>query len=299
MGMHGKEWAKWVKEITNGRLEIELAPSGAIVPDKDGLTAVGQGSLDVAAVGYAGFHTGIIPEGNYEIGIWPWITTEDMFDFLFLRGGDDILREAYLEQNVMHFSFPCAAKYAIHSMVPINRVSDLKGLKVRAAGLNADVFAALGAKPTVIAAAEGYMALKLGTVDAAHWGQSVLDEIKLKEVEKYNVTKPMGIGGIFPVMVNLDKWKALPDDIKKLIADNTKYRAFFTVTYEEQYAIYTLARAIKEYGIKAIEWPDEDAQLIYKTTMELLRKKLYGVSARCNKSVEIIEQQMRDLGRMK
>jgi TRAP-type mannitol/chloroaromatic compound transport system substrate-binding protein len=48
-------------------------------------------------------------------------------------------------------------------------MEDLKGLKMRIAGLGGEVMARLGAVPQQIAGGEIYPALEKGTIDATEW----------------------------------------------------------------------------------------------------------------------------------
>jgi len=235
MGVYGDAWADWINDVTDGRLQLEIAPPESIVSSAEALVAAGEGSIDFWATACSGcYATGIIPELYFSTGMpWGWLSTADAWDFLYNRGGAELLEEALAEHNLKFFPFPCYDTYAIHSTKPIYRVADLQGLKIRIAGGNAKLVSAFGASPTVIPPAEAYMALKLGTLDAAHWGVSVLDTVKTKEVIKYLVNKPVAFGGLLDAVVNLDKWNALPEDIKNLVGENTKYRILGVATVLE------------------------------------------------------------------
>ena len=68
----------------------------------------------------------------------------------------------------------------------IKTVADLKGLKMRIAGLAGQVLAKLGVVPTQIAAGEIYPSLERGAIDAAEWVGPYDDErLGLYKVAKY------------------------------------------------------------------------------------------------------------------
>ncbi len=221
-----------------------------------------------------------------------------MYDWLYSRGAEKLLQQAYNEKNIYYFPAPCYDVYAIHSTVPINRVADLKGIKIRITGTNAELAKQFGPSPTVIPPAAAYMALKMGTIDAAHWGGSVLDTQKTKEVIKYLLVKPVSCGAMLDFEVNMDKWKALPDDLKKIIAENTKYRELGSTTVSEEYSNYIISNAVRDYGIKLITWPDEDYKLIMEKAVPIV-VQLGTTSPRCKQLADLLVQQQKDLGRIK
>ena len=299
MGIYGEDWANWIKDVTNGRLELEIAPPESVVSSAEALIACGEGSIDFWATACSGcYATGIIPEAYFATGMpWGWLATSDAWDFLYNRGGIEIMEEAYAEQNLKYFPWPCYDTYAIHSTVPIYRVADLEGVKIRIAGGNAKLVKAFGASPTVFPPAEAYMALKLGTLEAAHWGVSVLDTVKTKEVIKYLVTKPVAFGGLLDAVVNLDKWNALPEDIRELVGENTKYRILATATVQEAYAKYIVSAAVRDYGIELITWPDEDYKLLMAEAVKVV-EEIGAMSPRNKRGADMLIQQAKDMGRL-
>ena len=94
----------------------------------------------------------------------------------------------------------------------ITALSDLKGLKMRIAGLAGQIMARLGVAPQQIAAADIYPALEKGTIDAAEWVGPYDDEkLGFHKVAKYYYYPGWWEGSAqLSVFVNLKSWQALP-----------------------------------------------------------------------------------------
>ncbi len=103
---------------------------------------------------------------------------------------------------------------------PVKTLEDLKGLKIRGQGRIADIVKALGATPMPIEIVDLYEALRRGVIDGTYTPLETLKGFKLGEVQKFT-TASWQVGSVFAfyVVMNKQKWAALPDDVKKVIAD--------------------------------------------------------------------------------
>ena len=97
---------------------------------------------------------------------------------------------------------------------PINRMEDVRGMKVRAGGgTHAKIIAALGGVQTNMPAADTYTALQRGMLDAAHFGDAIAPAFKLFEVTKYRTTN--GFNQItVEYCLNKEFWEGLPADLQ-------------------------------------------------------------------------------------
>ena len=111
----------------------------------------------------------------------------------------------------------------LHSKKPVNKLEDLKGMKIRATGLAAKVVQALGAAPVGTTMPETYDALRTGVADGAMAPVEALQGWKWGEVVK-STTQNFGSGyttAMFIVM-NKAKWNSLPPDVQKIFEDVSK-----------------------------------------------------------------------------
>jgi TRAP-type C4-dicarboxylate transport system substrate-binding protein len=101
----------------------------------------------------------------------------------------------------------------------VRKLEDMKGLKFRAHGTSAEVAEALGGTPVPKPMPETYEMLQKGVVDGALYPLEAAKGWKLGEVTKYcTLDYAAAYTTGFYVVMNKEKWNALPPDIQKIIA---------------------------------------------------------------------------------
>jgi TRAP-type C4-dicarboxylate transport system substrate-binding protein len=102
----------------------------------------------------------------------------------------------------------------------VRKLEDMHGLKFRAHGTSAKVAEALGGTPVPKPMPETYEMLQKGVVDGALYPLEADKGWKLGEVTKY-CTQDFAAAYTtsFYVVMNKDKWNALPPDIQKIISE--------------------------------------------------------------------------------
>ena len=137
----------------------------------------------------------------------------DYLGWLYVGGGLQMWRDFYqndLKLNVIlwpaHPSSPQAFGWF---KKPLRSVADLKGLKCRQTGLNAEVYAKLGMAVVNMAGGEIVPAAQRGVIDCAEWVGGVEDlRLGLHSVFKYHYTPGMHENNsIGEFGFNLDVWK--------------------------------------------------------------------------------------------
>lgn len=82
-----------------------------------------------------------------------------------------------------------------------------------------DFYNLLGARGVIVSGTETYMALKLGTLDAAQWDVSAITALKWHEVAPYWIRGGENLQNVGHILVNEKSWKDLPDDLKKVLQE--------------------------------------------------------------------------------
>jgi TRAP-type mannitol/chloroaromatic compound transport system substrate-binding protein len=101
----------------------------------------------------------------------------------------------------------------------VHSLEDFKGLKIRMAGLQAEVLNRLGATTVNLSGGEVMPALQAGVIDAAEWGGPWMDlAFGFYKVAKYcygpGVHEP---GTAQSLVVNLEAYEALPKDLQAIV----------------------------------------------------------------------------------
>lgn len=175
----------------------------------------------------------------------------------------------------------------LKSKKPINKLEEIKGMKIRATGLAAKVVQVLGAAPVGTTMPETYDALRTGVADGAMAPVESLQGWKWGEVVK-STTQNFGSAyttAMFIVM-NKAKWAALPPDVQKVFEEVSKewivkQGKVWDEIDKEGYA-YSKARGNKVIALSKEEdarWAKAVKPLLDEQANVLKSKKLPGDEA--------------------
>jgi len=219
-----ENFARICEEVTlasNGRLTIEAFAGGSVVPKTKEFDALNTGVLDCAQ-NCAMYWMEHVPTGGiftYAVG---GLSAMEFLGWLYDGGGADLLNEAIADYDV--YAIPASGLIStpevfLHSSVPVEKASDLKGLKIRGAGDGAEVLNRMGASMVFFSHLEIYESMQRGVIDAFECSNPTNEwAVGLNEVGEYvylsGVRQP---SEYLPVTVNRDSWESLPDDLKCLV----------------------------------------------------------------------------------
>ena len=160
----------------------------------------------------------------------------------------------------------------LFSKTPINKLDDLKGMKVRTFSLGlVDYISALGGEPVSMPVADLYTGLERGTIQAAVTGPDQVEGQRLYEVCKYMTDLQFGSSPAYTV-VSRRSWDRLPADLKKALDD---IAAPFTVRGWEAGQINdkTGIELAKAKGMTVVDVKDEWRQQLTKTGKDVVAAK--------------------------
>ncbi|HOE17401.1 MAG TPA: TRAP transporter substrate-binding protein [Syntrophorhabdaceae bacterium] len=213
-------FADQINKRTNGRVKIRIYPVGTLSsPDKIYQSIV----TGIADMGYSTptyTSTRFPASGALHVPLKPltgWVTTHVFQDFY----------EKYKpkEYNDVHMLFmhACSPYHLASAKVPIRTIEDLKGMRVRASGMEAAAFVkALGGAPQSMSMAEVYEAASKGVVDVLLVPWETQKGWKHADVTKYYTVIPVTLSTGDFVAMNKKKWDSLPKDIQKIFTEVSK-----------------------------------------------------------------------------
>jgi TRAP-type C4-dicarboxylate transport system substrate-binding protein len=148
----------------------------------------------------------------------------------------------------------------LFTKVPVRKLSDLKGLDLRATGLSAQTLKALGANPVAMPQSDAYEALSKGVVKGNLSPVEVLQGWKHAEVTDYLTRTPFLYNTVFFVAMNLDKWNSLTPEAQKAIEGvNEKYFEEVAAGLWDKQNETALKWAVETTGMEEITLPKEEA----------------------------------------
>jgi len=207
-----------LEAMSNGRLDIEYTAADELVGSYDTIEALRTGLIDFG-VPWAGHYFGTLPAAEVEQGL-P-LSLEKPYEQILLfrtKGWGEILdTEVYSPYGVKWIAEGISSGTPVISREPISSLDDFDGLQLRALGAMTDLFPKFDASIVVVPYTELYMALSLGTIDAAvgPWMSEYWD-LKLYEFAKYILMPDILATGSSPYLVNMDFWNSLPDDLQQM-----------------------------------------------------------------------------------
>jgi len=209
-----KHFIQLVNERAKGELEIKLMGGPELISVKESLGALGRGVMDMEHEN--NIHFVISQAADFTSS--PAAAVKIWQDTDFLRMVDTYHREK-ANIVVLGGAGNPSQFYLCTTKKPVNRLEDVKGLRIRThGGLSNVVATALGAAPATIPTAEVYTALERGVVDGAMRVLASIVDFGEAEVLR-NVVTPNLFRANAMICMNQDSWKRLPARLQKLLRD--------------------------------------------------------------------------------
>lgn len=280
-----------VREMSNGRIQIETFSSGALMSYTEYFDALRGGVVEMMQSG-GGYYSGKDPafqafeSASIIIGDYPRTLM-----WLYGGGGNQFARDQYAKWDLRFIapSFYTFAGESIVSKIPIKSFDDVKGLKIRAPETLAPVWASLGADVLTIPGAEVYTALSTGLIEASDWGSPAMNlRVGYAEIAPY-YSRPGDyyMGATAVMVIGMEAWNSLPDDLKVIVqvaADWQNLDAWTLSGYDD----LTATEALTAAGAEMIVW-DADLTTEMKRLISEVQKELASESEDGLRIVQAIE----------
>lgn len=213
-------WSQEVEKRTNGKVKVEVYAGGTLTKGPQVYDGVVSGISDIgfSVLGYTLGRFPLMEVVDLPLGYRNGVEATAVANAVYEKFKDQVLTDT--EVMYLHAHGPGL----LHTKGKVvKKLEDLKGLKIRGHGTSSRVVEALGATPVAKAMGETYQILEKNVVDGsvhpieANKGWKlveVIDAVTLDFSAAYTTT--------FFVVMNKDKWKALPDDVKNVIREINK-----------------------------------------------------------------------------
>jgi len=209
-------WAHEIQQRTGGRVQITVYPAGSLTKADQCYEGVIKGISDLGMSCFA-YTRGRFPllEGlDLPLGYPDGATATRLANTIIQKYQPAELNDVKMLYVHAHGPGILASKKPVHSL------DELKGMKVRATGLLAKIVEALGATPVAMSQPETYEALAKGVVEATLCPIETLKGWKQGETIEYVVdATAIGYTTAMFVVMNKDKWAALPADVQQVFTE--------------------------------------------------------------------------------
>jgi TRAP-type C4-dicarboxylate transport system substrate-binding protein len=249
-----------IREMSNGRMNIEIYAGGELVPNEEVMDAVRDGSIELGEI-YGGYFAGKYPIGDLD-NFWPFcLETWVEMDALYRIHGLLEYQRSYWEEYGIRYIYPTYYPGPLLTLTePATSLDDLRNMTIRAIGSKGQILDIAGVPTTYVPYPEIYTALATGVVDgqvSGGIGEIYFDE-RFHEVSPYLLLPPMQGAAATPMYANLEAWNSLPSDLQRIMdVAMQDYAAYLAATFD--YEAVEAKIGIVEEGAEFVTLDDESA----------------------------------------
>ncbi len=201
-----------IEKNSNGRIVLDYRGGPETIPPTDVGESLRNGAIDFATTP-AAYYAQTVPEGlalSYSE-----IDTQTELE----RGAIDYLDEIHQQKlNAKLLGRGSEYKFGLYSKEKFTSIEDFKGKRLRGTPTYAPLIDALGAEMISLPAGEIFEALDKNVIDAFGWVSIGMTDLGLEDLVGYKLAPESEYYRVDSVnLVNLDKWNALPDDLKEIM----------------------------------------------------------------------------------
>ena len=212
-------WIKEVEDRTGGKVKITYFPGGTLGKGPEIYDHVLKGVTDIgfSLFAYTAGRFPVMEAVDLPLGYASGSCATVVVNKFYQKFKPEELSDVHLLYVHAH------GPGLLHSKKPVRAMTDVKGMKIRSTGFSAKVAKALGGVPVAMGQGGAYEALQKGVVEATLSPIEVLKGWKQAEVIK-STTECFGVGYTtgFYIVMNKEKWEALPSDVQKVMKEVSK-----------------------------------------------------------------------------
>ena len=215
----GEYLVKRIAEMSGGKFQIQLFAAGEIVPGPGVHDAVKDNTVEMGFT-CSYYYFGKDPTYCIDTAI-PFGMNSRQTNAWYREGnGTKLMNEFFAKSNIISVpSGNTGVQMGGWFRKEIKTVADLKGLKMRIAGLAGAVLSKVGVVPQQISGADIYPSLEKGTIDATEWVGPYDDQkMGFNKVAKFYYYPGWWEGGPqISTYINAKKWAELPKEYQAIV----------------------------------------------------------------------------------
>ncbi|MBN1662237.1 MAG: TRAP transporter substrate-binding protein [Deltaproteobacteria bacterium] len=279
-----ERWAKEVEKRTSGEVKIQTFPGGTLLAAKNIFDGVISGSADIGNFAM-----------SYQPGRFPVSEAVDMpVGFKSSKVASLVLYDLIEKYKPKEFEkvkiltlFTCPPADIMTSR-PVKSLKDLKGLELRSSGTGAEIIKKLGAIPVAMPQSETPEAIQKGVVKGMVSSMEILKDFNFAAYCPYATEANLFVVS-FAVVMNMDKWNALPPAVKKVFDDLRVEQALWTGDYVDNHVKEALVWSKEKYNHQLLSFSAEDKAEVAKLLTPMIQDYVKRVTAQGVPGEEIIK----------
>ncbi len=276
-----EEWCREVEKRTDGKVKVEYYAGQTLTKAKVVYDGVVQGISDIglSVLAYTRGRFPVMSAVDLPLGYTSGVSATRVVNATY----DKFQPKELSDTKVMYLH--AHGPGLIHTTKKaVKTIADMKGLKFRGHGTSAQVVKALGGTPVPKPMPETYQMMQKGVVDGAVYPWEANKGWKLGEVAKYSTANfSSAYTTSFFVVMNKDKWNALPADVQKVIEEiNAEWIVKHGKAWDDSDALGLAflkeqgGQVIEQDAKEAAKWKEAVAPIVSDYVQVLDKKKFNG-----------------------
>jgi TRAP-type transport system periplasmic protein len=252
------EFAKKVKERTQGAIEIQVFPNNQLGNDNTMIAGVRGGTIDMETSGNP-FFTGLVPKLNALDLPYQFDTAAQAYKVLDGAVGRSLLAELEAHQLKGLAFWEVGFRSLANSRRPVNKAEDIRGLKLRTTPNPAHIkaFQMMGANPQPMPFGEVYAALESRAIDGHENPPTLMLSSKMSEVQKHLSLTRHAYTALIVVM-NKARFDGLKPEHQQVLLQEAAAAAKLQRDLNTKGEAGALAQ-LRSQGMQIVESPDMSA----------------------------------------
>jgi TRAP-type C4-dicarboxylate transport system substrate-binding protein len=282
-----ERWAKEVEQRTQGKVKVQTFPGGTLLAAKNIFDGVMAGTADIGNFAM-----------SYQPGRFPVSEAIDLpLGFTSAKAASLTLFDLIEKHQPKEFEgvkiltlFTCPPAN-IMTRAPVKSLADLKGIELRVGGTQADIIKRLGGIPVAMPQSDTPEALQKGVVKGHVSSMEVLKDFNYAAYTANATIANLWVVS-FGVVMNKDKWAALPDDVKKVFDGLRREQALWTGTYVDDHVTEAVKWSKEKYNLQIFDLPAGEQAEIPKLLAPMVDDYVKKVTAAGLPGEQIIKDVM-------
>lgn len=248
-----ERWKEEVEKRTSGKVAIKTFPGGTLLDAKAMMDGVIGGQADIGCLCMA-YQPGRFIVTN---------ATSLPLDLPNAKVASLTLWDLYNQYKPDEFSqvkvltMFATAPSNLMTKKPVRTLADIKGMDIRASGGAGEILKAWGANMVGMPMSATPEALQKGVVQGLFSSLEVMKDFKYAELCRF-VTMTDTVIYPFAVVMNMDSWNRLPDDVKKVMDDLGAEQALWTGEYMDAHVKESMDWSKETYNVEVIQFSDDE-----------------------------------------
>ncbi len=263
--------AKWIDEMSGGRLKITVYGGGELIPPLEGFDAANQGAVEMCH-GAAYYWAGKAPATQFFAAVPFGMNGQQLNAWIYSGGGLALWQELYAPFNLVAMPVGnTGVQMGGWFNREMNSISDFQGLKMRIPGLGGKVIARAGGSAVLSAGGEIYTNLERGVIDATEWIGPYHDFLMgfFRAAKYYYYPGWHEPGTSLELIVNKLAFEQLPSELQQIVqAAAARSNAWMLSEFEAKNSIY-LQKLTNEHNVELRRFSDEVLKTLRRYSQEV------------------------------